>query len=104
MQSVKRLVPHDWNCFQHQTVSSALNTVAQSLKVLTQQNRKFMMQSLQLLVVKTNFVSIRGTMEIGKRRGGEQKRNKLEAVGATSKNTMDKTRRKFSSHYIWGAV
>jgi len=74
-------VPHVWDCFQHKIVSSGLNTVAQSLKVLTQQNRKFMMQTPQLLVMKTNFGSITRTTEIARR--GRQKRNGLDGAGST---------------------
>lgn len=67
-------VPHVCDCFQYQIVSSGLNTIAQSLKVLTQQNRKFMMQTLRLLVVKTNIGSVTHTMEIVRRGKAEGER------------------------------
>lgn len=76
-----RLVSHVWNCFQYKIVSSGLSTVAQSSEVLTQQNRKLMMQTLWLLVCENKLW--KHYTHNGDSGRGKQKRNGPDGVGST---------------------
>lgn len=102
MDCTKTHVSHVWNCFQYKIVSSSLSTVAQSLEVLTQQNRKLIMQTLWLLVCENKLWKY--YTHNGDSAEGETEEEWARWCRLNLKHTMDKALSKLISYYIQGVM